>query len=122
MLAIALAAVGCGSGTHQPTCPASHGVLYLSWTVRGQAVTASSCSAAQVDHLTLQMQSSCGVVEIDPIPCISGVHWEYDGLPEGDAYVTLFAVDARGDQVAAGAAAVTLTTARPDTPAPIDLE
>lgn len=120
-LLVAGATSGCGSSPSHPSCP-SGGVLYLSWTLGNLDATAASCSAAHVDHLTLEMQTACGAVEIDPIPCISGAHWEYDHLPEGDAYVTLSAVDARNDVVREGATAVTLTTTRPDTPAPIVLQ
>jgi hypothetical protein len=115
-----LLAVGCGGGgNHGPSCPSSHGIVLLSWTIRGQATTTQTCSA--IDHLTLSMNTGCGQLSIDPIPCIQGAHWEYDNLPEGNAGVILDAVDARGAVRAEGFGSTQLTTQKPSAPTPIDL-
>jgi hypothetical protein len=116
-----LFAVGCGGGgNHGGSCPSAHGIVLLSWTVRGQTASTQTCSA--IDHLTLMMNTGCGQLSIDPIPCIQGAHWEYDNLPEGNAGVILDAVDARGAVRAEGFANTTLTTQKPASPTAIDLQ
>jgi hypothetical protein len=113
-----LLAGGCGGGPSGTS--AQKGVLWISWTVRGQAVSNTSCSA--VDHLTLTMQTPSGDLEIDPIPCLRGLGWEYDGLPAGNDYVTLDGFDAKGNVTLEGSAFVDVAAAKPATPAPIDLQ
>lgn len=114
-----LLAAGCGNGSHGGGCPNAHGIVLLSWTIRGSAASATSCSS--IDHLILTMNTNCGQLTIEPIPCILGAHWEYDNLPEGPATVVLDAVDARNILRAEGAGAVSLTSQKPSTPTPIDL-
>ncbi|MDB4969845.1 MAG: hypothetical protein JWN44_5534 [Myxococcales bacterium] len=93
LAALGLLAAGCGSGSSHPSCPAQ-GIVWLSWTIQGQPPSASSCQA--IDHLAVQLHTACGSVQIDPIPCIVGISWEYRDLPEGTATVVLDAIDARG--------------------------
>jgi hypothetical protein len=123
VLALACAALaGCGGGTHRvSSCPASDGVVLLAWTVRGQAVTAAG-ACRDIDHLVVELGTACGDVEIEPIPCASGVRWRYDELPEGNATAALYAVDARDAVIASAVGVVTLTPAVPDTPTVIDLQ
>lgn len=119
-LAIALTTIGCGGGGGNHGCPPGHGIVLLSWTVRGQPAGADSCKA--IDHLLLQLQTSCGTVEIEPIPCIQGAHWEYDNLPEGDAGAVLQALDARAAVTLIGSAVTHLSVVKPSAPTPIDLQ
>lgn len=118
--AAALALVGCGSGGGGGSRPHSDGILWISWTVRGAAVSDTAC--AGIDHLELTMQTPAGAVSIEPIPCLRGLGWEYDNLPEGDNLVILDGVDARGFLVVDGSAPVTVTATKPATPAAIDLQ
>ena len=41
--------------------------------------------------------------EIEPIPCLRGLGWEYDGLPEGDNVVILDAYNAGNEATMEGA-------------------
>ncbi len=118
----AVAALGCaGGGSHShPLCPAMSGIALLSWTIKNQPTTPTTC--AGVDHLVLDLSTSCGTLEIEPIPCVQGAHWEYDQLPEGEAFASLVAVDARGVLVYQGSGSTALTTQKPSAPTPIDLE
>ncbi len=118
----AVAAAGCaGGGSHShPSCPATQGIALLSWTIKQQATTPTTC--AGVDHLVLDLDTSCGTLEIEPIPCVQGAHWEYDSLPEGEAFASLVAVDVRGVLVYQGSGSTALTTQKPSAPTPIDLE
>jgi hypothetical protein len=117
LLALAVACSSNGNGVHH-SCP-QQGIMLLSWTLGGQAVTPQTCSS--IDHMTLTMDTNCGRISIDPIPCIQGAHWEYDGLPEGPVGIVLDAVDARGVVKAEGFAETTLTMQKPPVPAPVDL-
>jgi hypothetical protein len=119
--AVAVAASGCGGGGGGPTQhPASDGVLWLSWTVKGATVSDTTCHA--IDHLYLTMNTEAGALSIEPIPCLRGLGWEYDGLPEGNNVVILDAFDAAGNATLEGIASVTVTATKPAMPAPIDLE
>jgi len=117
--AIAVAASGCGGGG-QPQHPANDGVLWLSWTVKGAAVSDTTCHA--IDHLYLTMNTEAGALSIEPIPCLRGLGWEYDGLPEGNNVVILDAFDAAGDVTLEGVGGVAVTATKPAMPVPIDLE
>lgn len=122
LLLACAALVGCGGGGGaHPVCPATDGVVLLSWTVRGQAVTdAAACNG--IDHMVLELDTTCGAVEIEPIPCASGVRWRYDQLPEGNATAALYAVDARNDVLGSGVGIVTITPTVPDAPTPVDVQ
>ncbi len=111
------AATGCGGS---PSKPSNDGVLWISWTVRGQLVSDTSCKG--IDHLTLTMDTASGALEIEPIPCLRGLGWEYDGLPTGTNFVVLDALDAQGTTTLEGVASVPVTATKPSTPAPIDLQ
>jgi hypothetical protein len=119
LLGLCLAAITGCAGESDPTCPRTRGIIWISWTVRGQLVSDASCRG--IDHLTLTMRTLCGAVEIDPIPCIRGLGWEYDNVPEGDFTVVLDAFDTRGVLTLEGAAPVSLTPQKPPMPTPIDL-
>ena len=124
ILGLGVAAVGCGSsgggtggnGSH----PSSSGVLWLSWTVNGQAVSDTSCK--DVDHLVLTMNTPEGSVEIEPIPCLRGLGWEYDGLPEGNNVVILDAYNSGNEVTLEGVADVPVTGTKPASPAPVALQ
>jgi hypothetical protein len=119
--ALAVAAPGCGGGGGgQPQHPASDGVLWLSWTVKGAAVSDTTCHA--IDHLYLTMNTEAGALSIEPIPCLRGLGWEYDGLPEGNNVVILDAFDAAGNPTLEGVSSVPVTATKPAMPVPIDLE
>jgi hypothetical protein len=119
-VAASLACVaGCGGGSGGGSHSRSDGILWLSWTVRGAAVSDATCSG--IDHLELTMQTAAGTVSIEPIPCLRGLGWEYDNLPEGDNFVILDGLDSRGFTIVEGSSPVTLTATKPPTPAPIDL-
>jgi len=113
-------AAGCGGGGGNSQHPSSDGVLWLSWTVKGAAVSDTTCHA--IDHLYLTMNTEAGTVSIEPIPCLRGLGWEYDGLPEGNNVVILDAFDAAGTPTLEGVSGVTVTATKPPMPAPIDLE
>jgi len=116
---LAVAACGCGGGG-QPQHPPADGVLWLSWTVKGAAVSDTTCHA--IDHLYLTMNTEEGALSIEPIPCLRGLGWEYDGLPEGNNLVILDAFDAIGNVTLEGVSSVTVTATKPAMPAPIDLQ
>jgi hypothetical protein len=118
VVAVAVAA-GCGE-SGGPHGSAHNGILWLSWTLKGAAVSDTSCSG--IDHLTLEMDGPGGAISIDPIPCLRGLGWEYDGLPTGDNLVILDAIDAHGFVRLEGSAYVTVAATKPATPAPIDLQ
>jgi hypothetical protein len=119
-VAASLACVaGCGGGSGGGSHSRSDGILWLSWTVRGAAVSDATCNG--VDHLELTMQTPAGTVSIEPIPCLRGLGWEYDNLPEGDNLVILDGLDTRGFVIVEGSSPVTVTATKPPTPAPIDL-
>lgn len=114
-----LLAAGCGGGQHGSSCPSAHGIVLLSWTIRGQTATPQTCSS--IDHLALTLNTGCGQLGIEPIPCIQGAHWEYDNLPEGAAGAILDALDARNVVRAEGFANVQLTSQKPSAPTALDL-
>ncbi|HEX9105256.1 MAG TPA: hypothetical protein VF997_23760 [Polyangia bacterium] len=118
VFAFAVAAVGCGSGTSSR--PATNGVLWLSWTIKGAAVSDTTCKG--IDHLFLTMDTSAGAVTIEPIPCLRGLGWEYDGLIEGNNVVVLDALDANGVATLEGVASVAVTGSKPPAPVPVDLQ
>ena len=121
LLPLALLAVGCGGGGGSSNShPTNQGILWLSWTVQGQAVSDSTCKS--IDHLVLTMDTPVGAVEIEPIPCLRGLGWEYDGLPEGFNVVILDAFDAQGTLTLEGVANVTVDDTKPPMPAPVDLQ
>ncbi|MCU1278415.1 MAG: hypothetical protein JWM53_1961 [bacterium] len=115
---VVLAAAVAGCGSKQPR-PANDGILWISWTVRGQPVSDSVCKG--VDHLALTMETSGGGLSIEPIPCLRGLGWEYDGLPEGNNFVIVDGYDVNGFVTLEGSSTVAVTAAKPTTPAPIDL-
>jgi hypothetical protein len=104
-------ASGCGGTSPTGGCNAQ-GILWLSWTVRGKAVSDNSCSG--IDHLILEMRTStCGTIEIEPIPCLRGLGWEYDNLPEGDNTVVIEAVDIHSHVLLQGSSDVVVTSLKP---------
>ncbi|MCU1278039.1 MAG: hypothetical protein JWM53_1585 [bacterium] len=117
LIVAAVALAGCGSKVKSTT--PNDGILWISWTVRGQPVSPTACNS--VDHLSLTMDTAAGALSIDPIPCLRGVGWEYDGLPEGSNYVILDGYDVRGAITLEGSAPVDVIATKPLTPAPIDL-
>ena len=119
VFAFVVAAVGCGGGG-PPSPPPNSGVLWLSWTVKGAAVSDATCTG--IDHLYLTMDTSEGTLSIEPIPCLRGLGWEYDGMPEGNNFVILDAFDAGGVATLEGASEVQVAAMKPPMPAPIDLE
>ena len=120
LAALAVAAPGCGGGGGQQQRPPSNGVLWLSWTVKGAAVSDTTCHP--IDHLYLTMNTELGTLSIEPIPCLRGLGWEYDGMPEGNNVVILDALDAAGSVTLEGVSEVTVTSTKPAMPAPIDLQ
>jgi hypothetical protein len=119
VFAFSVAAVGCGGGGSSMH-PASDGIVWLSWTVKGAAVSDTSCKG--IDHLFLTMNTEAGALTIEPIPCLRGLGWEYDGLPEGNNLVILDAIDAQGVTTLEGVTPDDVTATRPPTPTPIDLQ
>jgi hypothetical protein len=117
VVAVGVAAGGCG-GTHPK--PSNQGILWLSWTVKGAAVSDTACR--NIDHLELTMDTSAGAVTIEPIPCLRGLGWEYDGLYEGNNVVILDAFDAIGNITLEGVSGVVVTDTKPAMPAPVDLQ
>jgi hypothetical protein len=120
-LALVSIAAGCGGNSvGRFGCPTT-GVVLLSWSIHQQPPTADQgCSGVQ--HLVVELDSQCTTVQIDPIPCISGDRWRYDGLPAGPSQVTLYAIDARDRVLARGQASATLSGTVPEKPTAIDLE
>jgi hypothetical protein len=116
-LASLVALSGCGGGAHPSG--ARDGILWISWTVRGQPVSEATCKS--VDHLTLTMDGPGGALSIEPIPCLRGLGWEYDGLPEGNSFVQLDGYDTNGFVTLEGATTVAVTATRAAMPAPVDL-
>ena len=117
-LLLALAVAGCGAKTTMR--PGNQGILWISWTVRGQPVSDTTCKG--VEHLSLTMNSGGGELQIEPIPCLRGLGWEYDGVPEGNDLVLLDGFDARGCRSRSKArATVDVTPTKAMTPTPIDL-
>jgi hypothetical protein len=110
---------GCDDPSFQ-TC-ARGGVALLSWSIHGQPPTADQgCKGVQ--HVVVQLSSACNLVEIEPVPCISGERWRYDGLPGGPNDVMVMALDARQTVMARGTVAVTLDRSIPSAPTHVDLE
>ena len=119
VFAFAVAATGCGGGGGSSR-PSTNGILWLSWTVKGAPVSDTTCK--NIDHLFLTMDTSVGAVTIEPIPCLRGLGWEYDGLIEGNNVVILDALDTNGATILEGVAEVQVTSTKPATPSPIDLQ
>ena len=115
---VGVVAAGCGGGSSSH--PHNQGILWVSWTVKGAAVSDTTCR--NVDHLELTMDTGAGAVTIEPIPCLRGLGWEYDGLAEGNNVVILDAFDAFGNVTLEGVSGVVVTDSKPDAPAPIDLQ
>lgn len=116
---LAVAAAGCGGGSSS-SHPSTNGILWLSWTIKGAPVSDTTCK--NIDHLFLTMDTTSGALTIEPIPCLRGLGWEYDGLIEGNNVVILDALDANGATTLEGVADVTVTGTKPAMPAPIDLQ
>lgn len=119
VLAVTAATSLGGCGGKPSTGVGRNGILWLSWTVRGQMVSDTSCNG--VDHLNLTMESGAGALTIEPIPCLRGLGWEYDGLPEGTSLVILDGYDVHGAVTLEGSSTVAVGPTRAATPAPIDL-
>jgi hypothetical protein len=112
-------AAGCGGGGSS-SHPGNMGILWLSWTVKGAEVSDTTCKG--IDHIELTMDTNAGAITIEPIPCLRGLGWEYDGLYEGNNVVILDAFDLIGNITLEGVSSVTVTDTKPATPAPIDLQ
>jgi hypothetical protein len=119
LIALLMGTAGCGGANPSQSCGVQ-GVVWLSWSVRGQPVSESACSG--IDHLNLELHGSCGTELIEPIPCLRGVGWEYDGVPEGDTVLVLEAIDRRGLVSLQGSSQATITTVKPDMTTPIALQ
>jgi hypothetical protein len=123
---IASAAIACGPSTGFRTIPSDpqscnsgrQGIIYLSWTLKGGPPTTLNC--APYSQLRLSLNSSCGFLEIEPIPCAED-HWRYDQLPEGPAVATVDALDARGNALLSGTTNLTLAASAPAMPVAVDL-
>lgn len=119
-LAVAATLTACGGSSGGGGSHAGNdGILWLSWTIKGAPPSDSACSG--IDHLELTMNTAAGPISIEPIPCLRGLGWEYDNLPEGDAYVIIDALNARGFVTLEGGGSTTLATTKPAMPTPIDL-
>jgi hypothetical protein len=122
LVALVMLSTGCGGGTHGgDNCDARTGVVLLSWTVIGKPPTADQ-GCKGIDHLAVELISSCNDVEIEPIPCTNGERWRYDTLPGGQSFVNLVAVDSRQHAVARGSAVVQLDSSVPAQPTAIELQ
>jgi hypothetical protein len=113
---------GCSFGPHgqQPQPCGGDGVLLISWTMRGQAPSATSCSG--IDHLEVDIAPlDCDAVAIAPVSC-QLTRFRYDGFPEGPARIGVSALDATGTLVASGIVDVELTGTAPSSPVPIDMQ
>jgi hypothetical protein len=119
-LVLPLAVSACGGGGSSSMHPANDGVLWLSWTVKGAAVSDTACTG--IDHLFLTMDTAAGELTIEPIPCLRGLGWEYDGMPVGQNVVVLDALDANGTVTLEGAVEDDVTATKPMMPVPVDLE
>ncbi len=116
--------LGCSGGYHQPdyrTDPGTpgdfgDGKLLIAWTIGGQPPTQAAC--AGVDHLVLALDNGYEQVEISPIPCLL-TRFRYDGLPSGDATLSLTAYDASGCIAMAGSADGFLSATLPADPSPV---
>jgi hypothetical protein len=115
-----LVVAGCGENTYSSWCKGG-GVVVLSWTIRGQPPTADQ-GCAGVARMVTVLSSNCNQVEIEPIPCISGERWRYDGLPQGTNYVTVIALDQRQREMARGNVTVDLEPTVPADATPVDLQ
>jgi hypothetical protein len=119
-------AAGCGGSSNggaptQPGCKDAVGIVLLSWTIHRQAPTADQgCSG--VANLIVDLRSDCNEVEIEPVPCTSGMRWRYDALPAGPQTVTVTAVDRNDRIVAQGLGEATLDNSVPTQPLAIDLQ
>jgi hypothetical protein len=118
LAALSLVIAGCGSGSGGHSC-ATQGIAWLSWTIQGQPPSETSCRA--IDHLSVEMHTPCGSVVIDPIPCLRGLGWEYDGLPEGTTTIVLDAFDARGNLTLQAINHATFSKTRDAMTTPFDL-
>ncbi len=98
---------------------AEDGVIVLTWTIRGAAPSATSCSG--IDHLELDLEGQSCDVTIEPIPCMDD-HWRYDQLPEGQVQATLTALNSAGAVVATAVQEVNLTGDVPPSPTPLALQ
>jgi hypothetical protein len=126
LFASSTVAAGCagnrsGDGGIIYTCSDDVGVALLSWTVTHQPPTADQ-GCVGVDHLIADLRSACNEVQIEPIPCISGMRWRYDALPAGDQLISLFAVDRLDRVTARGSVETSLGASVPAQPLAIDLE
>ena len=119
LFGLTVAAAGCGGGGSS-SHPSTNGILWLSWTVKGAPVSDTTCK--NIDHLFLTMNTTAGALTIEPIPCLRGLGWEYDGVIEGNNVVILDAFDANGLNTLEGVAEVAVTDMKPAAPAPIDLQ
>jgi hypothetical protein len=119
LLLFGAVAAGCGGGGSS-SHPSNMGILLLSWTIKGAAVSDATCK--NVDHIYLTMDTNAGAITIEPIPCLRGLGWEYDGLYEGNNVVILDAFDALGNITLEGVSGVVVTDTKPAMPAPIDLQ
>ncbi len=122
VIALTLSFAACDQGGAMfPACRTGNaGIVEISWTVRGAAATAVSCNG--IDHLELDISPQlCEGASIEPIPCIDGAKWRYDGLPQGPAQLALIAIDTMGNPTLQGTTAVDLEAGVPSSPTPIDL-
>ena len=119
LFGLTVAAAGCGGGGSS-SHPSTNGILWLSWTVKGAPVSDTTCK--NIDHLFLTMDTTAGALTIEPIPCLRGLGWEYDGVIEGNNVVILDAFDANGLNTLEGVAQVEVTGMKPAMPAPVDLQ
>jgi hypothetical protein len=124
LLVIVVTLAACGeptlhsSGFNHCNVP-QDGILLLQWTVHGAPPSATSC--AGIDHLVLDFETeSCGSGTIEPVPCTL-TKFRYDDLPEGQAAITLTAVDAQGNPVARGSTQFDLEPNASAAPATLDV-
>jgi hypothetical protein len=97
------------------------GVLWLSWTIQGQSVSAALC--ADIDHLVITVESTPSEgVEIEPVSCDHGSGWQRDDVPEGSDTVVIDAVDRNGRTGLETVSMIGVTESKPAAPTIVDLQ
>lgn len=126
LLALSLGGAACGfqEGPGLPSendppinpTPLGPGRIFVAWSIDGRSPDPALCG--NIDRLSLKLSFRDGTrVKIEPIPCVLD-RFRYDGMPLGNADLTLTGFDPRGCVLTEGAATVAISSTQPTTPAP----